>query len=277
MLPHAAAGTTRPGCFGTYNTVATLAGSLGALLALVGSSPQWLLVYPLAAGAGLLATARPLARGRARARARGRSRCRRCTARAGSSLRLSGAVRARQLRRRLRPPDLHRLPVHAQVRRLAADARDRLLRDRLPAGALLPGRRPARRPDRPPAHDGLHATCPPTCCSPRSPSRPTSPPRSRSCSPASRSRRWTSRPGRPTSWPSSTRASAPPPPPTPTPPATSTRPIAPLLAGAALRGAPRRALPDRRRAQERLRHRPLPPLPQRRRRRRAPSSPSTAA
>jgi predicted MFS family arabinose efflux permease len=38
--------------------VATLAGSLGALIALVGSSPEWLLAYPLAAGAGLLASAR---------------------------------------------------------------------------------------------------------------------------------------------------------------------------------------------------------------------------
>ena len=53
MLPHAGGATTR--LFGTYNTVATLAGSLGALLALVGSSPRWLLVYPLAAAAGLVA------------------------------------------------------------------------------------------------------------------------------------------------------------------------------------------------------------------------------
>ena len=58
MLPHVAGeqGTTR--LFGTYNTVATLAGSLGALIALLGSSPHWLLAYPVAAGAGLLATAR---------------------------------------------------------------------------------------------------------------------------------------------------------------------------------------------------------------------------
>ena len=57
MLTHTGGDTTR--LFGTYNTVATLAGSLGALLALVGSSPQWLLIYPLAASAGLL-TARHL-------------------------------------------------------------------------------------------------------------------------------------------------------------------------------------------------------------------------
>jgi len=53
MLPHAGGATTR--LFGTYNTVATLAGSVGALLALVGSSPHWLLVYPFAAAAGLVA------------------------------------------------------------------------------------------------------------------------------------------------------------------------------------------------------------------------------
>jgi predicted MFS family arabinose efflux permease len=56
MLPHAGGDPTR--LFGTYNTVATLAGSLGALLALAGSSPRWLLAYPLAAAAGLVAAAR---------------------------------------------------------------------------------------------------------------------------------------------------------------------------------------------------------------------------
>ncbi len=56
MLPHAGGDTTR--LFGTYNTVATLAGSLGALLALFTSSPHALLIYPLAATAGLLAAAR---------------------------------------------------------------------------------------------------------------------------------------------------------------------------------------------------------------------------
>ena len=58
MLPHAAAVHERTKLFGTYNTVATLAGSLGALIPLVGSSPEWLLAYPLAAGAGLLLSAR---------------------------------------------------------------------------------------------------------------------------------------------------------------------------------------------------------------------------
>src|SRR5206468_11809082 len=54
MLPHTGGDTTR--LFGTYNAIATLAGSLGALIALAGSSPHWLLAYPLAAAAGLAAT-----------------------------------------------------------------------------------------------------------------------------------------------------------------------------------------------------------------------------
>ena len=58
MLPHAAGEHDPTSLFGTYNTVATLAGSLGALLALVGTSPTWLLAYPIAAAAGLLASAR---------------------------------------------------------------------------------------------------------------------------------------------------------------------------------------------------------------------------
>lgn len=56
MLPHTTGGDpTR--LFGTYNTVATLTGSLGALLALVASSAHWLLAYPVAAAAALLLTA----------------------------------------------------------------------------------------------------------------------------------------------------------------------------------------------------------------------------
>ena len=58
MLPHAASGHDPTRLFGAYNTVATLAGSLGALVALVGSSPHWLLAYPVAAALGLLATMR---------------------------------------------------------------------------------------------------------------------------------------------------------------------------------------------------------------------------
>jgi predicted MFS family arabinose efflux permease len=56
MLPDVAAGdATR--LFGVYNAVATLAGSLGALLALVSSSPRALLLYPAAAALGLLVSA----------------------------------------------------------------------------------------------------------------------------------------------------------------------------------------------------------------------------
>ncbi len=56
MLPHTATDTTR--IFGTYNTVATLAGSFGALIALAGSSAHWLLAYPAAAAVGLLVGSR---------------------------------------------------------------------------------------------------------------------------------------------------------------------------------------------------------------------------
>jgi predicted MFS family arabinose efflux permease len=56
MLPHTTTDTTR--IFGTYNTVATLAGSFGALIALAGSSAHWLLAYPAAAAVGLLVSFR---------------------------------------------------------------------------------------------------------------------------------------------------------------------------------------------------------------------------
>ncbi|HEY2937076.1 MAG TPA: MFS transporter [Gaiellaceae bacterium] len=56
MLPEAGPDPTR--LFGVYNTVATLAGSLGALIALAGSSAHWLLAYPVAAAAGLAVSAR---------------------------------------------------------------------------------------------------------------------------------------------------------------------------------------------------------------------------
>jgi predicted MFS family arabinose efflux permease len=56
MLPHTARGSDVTRLFGTYNTVATIAGSLGALIAIAGDSAHWLLAYPLAAAAGLLAT-----------------------------------------------------------------------------------------------------------------------------------------------------------------------------------------------------------------------------
>jgi MFS family permease len=56
MLPHAGPDPTR--LFGIYNSIATLAGSAGALIAIAGSSPHWLLAYPVAAVAGLFASAR---------------------------------------------------------------------------------------------------------------------------------------------------------------------------------------------------------------------------
>jgi predicted MFS family arabinose efflux permease len=58
MLSHAAGAENPTRLFGIYNTVATLAGSLGALIALVGTSAEWLLIYPIAAAAGLLASSR---------------------------------------------------------------------------------------------------------------------------------------------------------------------------------------------------------------------------
>jgi predicted MFS family arabinose efflux permease len=58
MLPHADTERSPARLFGAYNSVATLAGSLGALVALAGSSPHWLLAYPLAAGGALVVTAR---------------------------------------------------------------------------------------------------------------------------------------------------------------------------------------------------------------------------
>jgi len=55
MLPHAAEELDPTRLFGTYNTVATVAGSLGALAAFVAASRLWLLVYPAAALLGLVA------------------------------------------------------------------------------------------------------------------------------------------------------------------------------------------------------------------------------
>jgi predicted MFS family arabinose efflux permease len=56
MLPHSGGDPTR--LFGIYNTVATVAGSVGALVAVVASSPRWLLAYPAAAAAAALSARR---------------------------------------------------------------------------------------------------------------------------------------------------------------------------------------------------------------------------
>jgi predicted MFS family arabinose efflux permease len=58
MLPHAAGDTGTTRLFGTYNTVATVAGSLGALTAYFAASRLWLLAYPLAAAFALIAASR---------------------------------------------------------------------------------------------------------------------------------------------------------------------------------------------------------------------------
>ncbi len=58
MLPHTVPGSDTTRLFGTYNTVAVIAGSLGALVTFVGSSAHWLLAYPVAATIGFLVSAR---------------------------------------------------------------------------------------------------------------------------------------------------------------------------------------------------------------------------
>jgi MFS family permease len=61
MLPDAVGGRARVRIFGTYNTVAALAGSAGALLAgSAGGSRSLLLVYPVAAAAAFVAAAAAL-------------------------------------------------------------------------------------------------------------------------------------------------------------------------------------------------------------------------
>jgi predicted MFS family arabinose efflux permease len=63
MLPHAAGSTSATRLFGTYNTIATLAGSLGALAAAAGAlfsahARELLFVYPLVAAPALALAAR---------------------------------------------------------------------------------------------------------------------------------------------------------------------------------------------------------------------------
>jgi predicted MFS family arabinose efflux permease len=57
MLPHAVGHGDTTRLFGTYNTVAAVSGSLGALTAFVAASRLWLIAYPVAAAIALLATA----------------------------------------------------------------------------------------------------------------------------------------------------------------------------------------------------------------------------
>jgi len=215
MLPHTAEGRDPTPLFGTYNTVATLAGSAGALIALVGSSPGLLLLYAIAAAAGLVFIRD-----------------------------LSAAVEVgHELTPEPRPP-LHR------SRGIVARLSGLFALDSLGGGfvpqtfiAYLFTRKYDASPEtlallffaigllqafsfQPPSASPPASaccarwssrTCPPTSCSPPSPSRPAWAPQSRSFSPASPSPRWTSPPGRPTSSPSSTPANEPLRPPTPTP------------------------------------------------------------
>ena len=53
MLPHTAGDTPPARLFATYNTVATITGSLGALAAAATGTAHWLLAYPVAAGLAL--------------------------------------------------------------------------------------------------------------------------------------------------------------------------------------------------------------------------------
>ena len=73
MLPHAAGGTDTTRLFGTYNTVATLAGSLGALAAFFAASRLWLLAYPIAARVRARRCRAAVCDGRDRPRARHRA------------------------------------------------------------------------------------------------------------------------------------------------------------------------------------------------------------
>ena len=132
MLPSAVGvGGDPTRLFGTYNTVATLAGSAGALAAALvpalGVEPQrLLLVYAAVGVVGAVdrswAVRRPrggpaVGRGAARTLARHRPEAVR-------------AVRSRLVRRRLRHAGLHRLLVHDDLRDVARGARRRLLRPR---------------------------------------------------------------------------------------------------------------------------------------------------
>ena len=205
MLPDAVGDRDPTRLFGTYNTIATLAGSLGALAALatrlIDVEPQrMLLAYPVAAAAAIVVAARLSTTVEARATEPAQPR-RPLERSRGVVARLSRSVRARLARRRLRDPGVPRLLVHRDVGHLAGDTRGRLLRRRHPPGRLLPDRGPPRRPHRTAQHDGVH---PPTVEPPpgaRSPSPRANWPRSRSSSPASRSPRWTSPPARHTSSP----------------------------------------------------------------------------
>ena len=194
MLPRAADGRDPTRLFGTYNTVATLAGSLGALAAggprcstSVAASPARL--SGRVAGAGCSSRrVSPRRSNAATARARDAPALGELARRSSAGWR---AVRARLFGGGFVTQAFIAYWFSREVRHVAGNARRRVLRGRDPAGGLVPGRRSARRPDRAAAHDGLHP--PPVERAARAdPVRAEARRRrSRCCSPASRSRRWT--------------------------------------------------------------------------------------
>jgi MFS family permease len=161
MLAHAAGDRPPTSLFGAASTVATLAGSLGALVAggptlLDTGSQRWLLAYPVAATLALVVAA-------------GLSPA------VDTGLELAVADQRRLQRSRpvvMRLSALFALDsfgggfvVQAFIAYWFArewgtspePARAAVLRRRNPPGALVPGRRAAGRPHRAAAHDGLHA------------------------------------------------------------------------------------------------------------------------
>ena len=167
MLPHTTTGSpTR--LFGRYNTIATLAGSLGAalvaILALADvNDRRLLLIYPL-----LALTALPIAAGLSARVERGHELVRR----AATPLAASRSIVQRMAALFAVDSFGGGFVVNAYIayylaRRYGATAEllgVRLLRDRHPPSGLVPGRRSAQRTDRPAPHDGLHppALEPPT-------------------------------------------------------------------------------------------------------------------
>ena len=152
--------------FAWYNLVGSFATALGALAggvlaqvlqhtgAPALASYRAVVVGYAVLGAALLvalraAVARPSKRPPrgARAAGRGTEPASACTARAESCFRLSGPVRARRLRRRLRRAELRRLLVPRPLRRRAGRARRHLLRRQHP-GRRLGAARPRGWPPR---------------------------------------------------------------------------------------------------------------------------------
>ncbi len=145
--------------FGRYNTVATLAGSLGAALVASGARPT---SAALAARStrSLALPALPIAAGLSAGVERGHE----LDGRAAPPLHASRSI-VQRLAALFALDSFgggfvpQRLIAYLFARRYGAIAETlgaRLLLDRHPPSGLVPGRRAARRPDRPAPHDGLH-------------------------------------------------------------------------------------------------------------------------